>query len=129
MTIQSDNTPRWIQTLGIILGIVVAGWGPIIVLFIWLNGQFTGIQGQLTSLSSEIAQVDTSLTARIDAVKSSLTSRIDSVESSLTARIDAVETKFDNKFDNLADMMIVAHTNGNVTEAELVEIWGRIKVP
>lgn len=46
--------------------------------------------------------------------------------SELGGNIDVVEAKFGNKFENLANMMIVAHTNGNVTEAELVEIWERL---
>lgn len=48
------------------------------------------------------------------------------VETSLTAKIDSVETKFDNKFNNLASMMIVAHTNGEATAEELAAIWGKI---
>lgn len=66
----------------------------------------------------------------------SLDDRIDSLEDKLDentiaitelgSNIKAVEVKFGNQFDNLADMMIVAHTNGDVTEAELVEIWARV---
>ena len=48
------------------------------------------------------------------------------VETRLTAKIDSVETKFDNKFNNLASMMIVAHTNGEATAEELAAIWGKI---
>lgn len=47
----------------------------------------------------------------------------------LESKIDAVDTRFDNKFNNLANMMIVAHTNGDVTEAELVAIWQRVIEP
>ena len=48
------------------------------------------------------------------------------VETRLTAKIDSAETKFDNKFNNLASMMIVAHTNGEATAEELAAIWGKI---
>ena len=109
----------WAQTLTIIgvLGALIIGV---------LSFSHSGLESRLTG---KIDGVETRLTARIDSVETRLTARIDSVETSLTARIDSVETKFDNKFNNLADMMIVAHTNGNVTEAELVEIWGRVKEP
>lgn len=99
MITQSNSIPRWVQILGLILSVTVAGWGPIVGMFIWLNGQFSDI-------SSNLARI----------------------ESSVTAKIETVETKFDNKFDNLSDMMILAHTNGEVTEAELVEIWEKVSV-
>ena len=44
----------------------------------------------------------------------------------LDGNIDAVGTKFDNKFENLADTMITAHTNEGASEAELVAIWKRV---
>ncbi len=39
---------------------------------------------------------------------------------------DKAIVQIENKFDNLADMMIVAHTNGEVTEEELRAIWERV---
>ena len=75
------------------------------------------------------------LNPRFDALESrfdTLEAKVDAntiVITELDGKIDAVEAKFDNKFNNLANMMIVAHTNGNVTEAELVAIWERVIEP
>ena len=58
--------------------------------------------------------------------------RFDAIENRLGRLEDAVSAnekaivQIDNKFDNLADMMIVAHTNGEITEEELRAIWVRV---
>ena len=63
---------------------------------------------------------------RFDSLETSLNSKVDEVKIELIARVDSVETKFDNKFNRLAEMMIVAHINGEATEEELMAIWERV---
>ena len=78
------------------------------------------------AINPRLDALEASFGTKIESVESSLTSKIDSVESSLTAKINSVEAKFDNKFSSLANMMIVAHTNGEATREELIAIWERV---
>ena len=99
-------------------------WDSILILVVFLstllgiiNPRFDAMERRFDSMESRF---DT-LEAKVDANTIAI--------AELESRIDAVETKFDNKFNNLANMMIVAHTNGDVTEAELVAIWQRVIEP
>lgn len=92
-------------------------WDSILILVVLLGTLLGIINPRFDALGSRF---DT-LEAKVDANTIAITQ--------LDGKIDAVETKFDNKFKNLADMMIVAHTNGDVTEAELVAIWERVIEP
>lgn len=94
-------------------------WDTILILVVLLGGLVGIINPRFNSL-------ETNLNTKIDQVTTELTARIDAVETKLTARIDAVEAKFDNKFNSLAEMMIVAHINGEATREELVAIWERV---
>lgn len=58
---------------------------------------------------------------RYDAIEN----RLGRLEDAISANEKAI-VQIDNKFDNLADMMIVAHTNGEITEEELRAIWERV---
>ncbi len=58
---------------------------------------------------------------RSDAIEN----RLGRLENAASANEKAI-VQIENKFDNLADMMIVAHTNGEVTEEELRAIWERV---
>ena len=100
-----------------------------------LEGRFDSLEGRFDSLEGRFDSLEgrfDSLEGRFD----SLEGRFDSLEakvdentlaiSTLDSKIDAVDAKFGHQLDKLADMMIVAHTNGSVTEAELAEIWRRM---
>ena len=63
---------------------------------------------------------------RFDSLETSLNSKVDEVKTELIAKVEAVETKFNYKFNNLAEMMIVAHINGEATREELLAIWERV---
>jgi len=63
---------------------------------------------------------------RFDSLETSLNTKVNEVKTELVAQVDAVEVKFDNKFNSLAEMMIVAHINGEVTREELLAIWERV---
>ncbi len=65
-----------------------------------------------------------SLEAKIDANRAAIAANT----SAITANASSI-SRLDNKFNNLADMMIIAHTNGNVSEAKLVAIWERAEKP
>ncbi len=99
-------------------------WDSILILVVLLstllgiiNPRFDAMERRFDSMESRF---DT-LEAKVDANTIAI--------AELDSKIDAVDTKFDNKFNNLANMMIVAHTNGDVTEAELVAIWQRVIEP
>ncbi|MCY3781741.1 MAG: hypothetical protein OXG78_15610 [Chloroflexi bacterium] len=118
------------DTVLVMLNAVKEKWDTILILVVLLGGLVGIINPRFDSLeanlNTKIAAVETNLNARIDAVETNLNARIDAVETNLNARIDAVETKFDNRFTSLAEMMIVAHTNGEATREELLAIWQRV---
>ncbi len=80
----------------------------------------------VTIVGTVLGMLHFAINPRLDALESSFTSKIESVEASLTSKIESVEAKFDNKFSSLANMMIVAHTNGEATREELIAIWERV---
>ena len=124
---------------GMLMEQIKEKWDSILILVVLLstllgiiNPRFDAIERRFDTLEAKVDAntiAITGLDGKINAVETSLTSKIDAVEANLNSRIDAVETKFDNKFNGLAEMMIVAHTNGDVTEAELVAIWERVIEP
>lgn len=103
------SIPRWgfMET-------VKSKWETILILITIVGSVILLVNPRFHSLEDRMD----SLEAKVDEHTAAITK--------LDSKIDAVEAKFGNQFDNLADMMIVAHTNGNVTEAELVEIWARV---
>lgn len=94
-------------------------WDTILILIVLLGGLVGIINPRFESL-------ETSLNSKVDEVRTELIAKIDAVETKLISRVDAVETKFDNRFSSLAEMMIVAHINGEVTREELMAIWERV---
>ena len=92
-------------------------WDSILILIVLLSTLLGIINPRFDVLESRFDTLEAKLYANTIAI------------TELDGKIDAVETKFDNKFNNLADMMIVAHTNGNVTEEELAAIWERVIEP
>ena len=109
---------------GLLMEQIKEKWDSILILVVLLgtllgilNPRFDALESRFDVMESRF---DT-LEAKVDANTIAITE--------LDGKIDAVEAKFNNKFNNLANMMIVAHTNGNVTEAELVAIWERVIEP
>jgi len=84
-----------------------------------LTGEIAGLDSKLTG---EIVALDSKLTGEIAALGNRLTGEISRLDNRITVEV----TRLDNKFDALANLMIVAHTNGGATEAELVAIWESI---
>lgn len=119
--------PRWsaVET-------VKSKWETILILItivgslvLLVNPRFDSLDGRMDTLEDRMDSLEAKVDENTVAI-TNLDSKIDAVEANLNSKIDTVEAKFDNRFENLANMMIVAHTNGNVTEAELVEIWERV---
>ena len=84
-------------------------------------------------LSGEIAALDIKLSDRIAALDSKLSGEIAALDSKLSGEIAALDNRLtseiarlDSKFDALANLMIVALSNGEPTEAELVAVWESI---
>lgn len=92
-------------------------WDSILILIVLLGALLGIINPRFDTLE---ARFD-SLEAKVDANTIAITE--------LNGKINALDTKLDNKFNNLADMMIVAYTNGNVTEEALIAIWERVIEP
>ena len=93
ITMDKTQTIGWAQTITIIVAILIPTMGGFVFLSNKIDANTTAMHGVELSIND------------------------------LTNKIDGVETTFDNKLNHLAEMMILAHTNGNVTEAELVAIW------
>ncbi len=106
-------------------------WDSILILVVLLSTLLGIINPRFDAIDSRFDAID----SRFDAMDSrfdALEAKVDANSLAITAldgKIDALDTKFDNKFNNLANMMIVAHTNGDVTAEELVAIWERVVEP
>lgn len=100
--------PLWLQVIASIsIPVILA----LLALVALMNPQFAELRGLAIENRDAIVALDSRLTGEI--------SRLDN-------RITVEVTRLDNKFDALANLMIVAHTNGGATEAELVAIWESI---
>ena len=62
------------------------------------------------------------LNSRIDSLSAETNSRFDSINTQI-ADLRVVDTEIDNKLNTIGQMIILAHGNGEITEAELVSIW------
>lgn len=62
------------------------------------------------------------LNSRIDSLSAETNSRFDSINTQI-ADLKVVDTKINNKLNAIGQMIILAHGNGEITEAELVSIW------
>ena len=96
--------------------------GEISALDIKLTGEISALD---TKLTGEISALDTKLTGEISALDSRLTAEVSRLDNRITVEV----TRLDNTFDALANLMIVALTNGGATEAELVAIWESVRNP
>ena len=91
--------PGVLYTFLILLGLVVAVFG-------FINPRFDDVNDSIDSLDSSLNSLEAEVIAN-------------------TAAIALV----DSKLDNIADMIIVAHMNGEVTESELRAIADGIPAP
>ena len=104
--------------------------GEIAALDIKLSDRITALD---IKLSDRITALDIKLSDRITALDSKLSGEIAALDSKLSGEIARLDNRFtvevarlDSKFDALANLMIVALSNGEPTEAELVAVWESI---
>lgn len=109
-----DNMTLFVQ----LLALGAALWGPLIVIMIWMSGNFIDIR-------QDIADLDKRLTAQINELDTRLTAQINELDARLTAQIQAM----DSKLSAIGDMTVVAFTDGEITSDELVTIWQRANMP
>ncbi len=127
-----DNLTLFVQ----LIGLGVALWGPLIVIMIWMSGNFTDIRSDISNLDSkltgQIQELDTRLTGQIQALDTRLTGQIQALDTRLTGQIQALDTRLtgqiqtlDNKINAIGDMTVIAFTDGEISSDELVAIWER----
>lgn len=120
-----DNLTLFVQ----LLALGVALWGPLIVIMIWMSGNFIDIRQDIAELdkrlTAQINELDTRLTAQINELDARLTAQINELDTRLTAQIQAM----DSKLSAIGDMTVVAFTDGDITSDELVTIWQRANMP
>ncbi|MDE2747469.1 MAG: hypothetical protein OXI34_00755 [Chloroflexota bacterium] len=116
-----DNLTLFVQ----LIGLGVALWGPLIVIMIWMSGNFTDIRSDISNLDSkltgQIQELDTRLTGQIQELDTRLTGQIQALDTRLTGQIRAL----DNKINAIGDMTVIAFTDGEISSDELVAIWDR----
>lgn len=123
------NMPMWLQIVASIsIPVILA----LLALVALINPQFAELRTLILENRADIAEnresilaLDTKLSGQIAALDSRLTSEIARLDNRITTEV----TRLDNKFDALANLMIVALTNGQATEAELVAIWESVRDP
>ena len=119
-----------------LIGLGVALWGPLIVIMIWMSGNFTDIRSDISNLDSkltgQIQELDTRLTGQIQALDTRLTGQIQALDARLTGQIQALDARLtgqiqalDNKINAIGDMTVIAFTDGEISSDELVAIWER----
>ncbi len=115
-----------------LLGLGVALWAPLIVIMIWMSGNFTEMRADIADLGIEIANLETRLTAQINELDSRLTAQINELDSRLTAQINELDSRLtaridavDAKIVAIGDMTVIAFTDGEITGDELAAIWKR----
>lgn len=104
-----------------LIGLGVALWAPLIVIMIWMSGNFAEMRADFAEVSVEIARLEHKLTVQMQELDSRLTAQIQELDSRLTARIDAL----DAKINAIGDMTVIAYTDGEITGDELAAIWAR----
>lgn len=123
--------PLWLQ---IVASISI----PLIMAFLALaamiNPQFAELRSLIRENREAIVALEIKFTSEIAALDSKLTSEIARLDNRITEEVTRLDnriteevTRLDNKFDALANLMIVALTNGEPTEAELVAVWESIR--
>ncbi len=115
-----------------LIGLGVALWGPLIVIMIWMSGNFADIRADLVDmekrLTAQIQELDDRLSARIQELDDRLSARIQELDDRLSARIQELDDRIDsvdNKLVAIGDMTVIAFTDGEITGDELAAIWER----
>jgi len=120
-----DNLTLFVQ----LIGLGVALWGPLIVIMIWMSGNFTDIRSDISDLDSkltgQIQELDTRLTGQIQELDTRLTGQIQELDTRLSNLIQAL----DNKINAIGDMTVIAFTDGEISSDELVAVWERASAP
>ena len=82
-----DNLTLFVQ----LIGLGVALWGPLIVIMIWMSGNFTDIRSDISNLDSkltgQIQELDTRLTGQIQELDARLSSQIQTLFTRLSGQI------------------------------------------
>ena len=80
-----------------------------------MDNRFDSVDNRFDSVENRLGSLEKTVNEQTIAI------------TNLDNKIESIESKFDNKFDNLANVMIAAHTVGDVTEEKLIEIWKQVK--
>ncbi len=131
-----DTVLILIVILGTLLGIINPRFDA---LETSLNARFDSLETRFESLETRVGALETqigaldarvdSLDARVGAVEAqigALDARVNALDAKVESGFHSLETKIDNKFDNLASMMVIAHIDGEATEEELLAIWQQV---
>ncbi len=116
------NMPMWLQVIASIsIPVILA----LLALVALINPQFAELRTLIIENRDDIAALESRLTNEIVALDNKFSGEIARLDNRITVEV----TRLDNKFDALANLMIVALTNGGATEAELVAIWESVRNP
>lgn len=103
----------------------------IVALEIKFTSEIAALDSKFTS---EIARLDNRITEEFTGLDNRITEEVTRLDNRITEEVTRLDnriteevTRLDNKFDALANLMIVALTNGEPTEAELVAVWESIR--
>ena len=117
-----ENTKSSKISMRDILGIL-AIVAPIVLSTLGFSAQ---LNSRIDSLSAEtnnrFDSLSAELNSRIDSLSAETNSRFDSINTQI-ADLRVVDTKINNRLNAIGQMIILAHGNGEITEAELVSIW------
>ena len=114
----SANMTMFIQ----LLGLGVALWAPLIVIMIWMSGNFTAYPVRLWQVWRPGSL------RRFRIWMSRLSTRIQDLDDRLSARIQDLDDRIDsvdNKLVAIGDMTVIAFTDGEISSDELEAIWAR----
>ena len=105
-----DNMTLFVQ----LMALGVALWGPLIVIMIWMSGNFTDIRRDMADmekrLTARITELDTRLTAQINELDTRLTAQINELDTRLTAQINELDTRLTAQINEL-DTRLTAQIN------------------
>ncbi len=121
-----ENTKNGKISMRDILGILAIILSIVVPIFLSILGFSAQLNSRIDSLSAEtnsrFDSLSAELNSRIDSLSAETNSRFDSINMQI-ADLRVVDTEIDNKLNTIGQMIILAHGNGEITEAELVSIW------
>lgn len=105
-----DNMTLFVQ----LLALGVALWGPLIVIMIWMSGNFIDIRQDIAELdkrlTAQINELDARLTAQINELDVRLTAQINELDVRLTAQINELDARLTAQINEL-DARLTAQIN------------------